>query len=187
MRLFYHLSLPYLSNTFLLGDEAGGDAIIIDPGAMDVQLLRLVEDRKFYIRSILVTNSEKAHTEGIRTILKIYDAEIYSGARQINETPCKTVAGGDFLNLHGFPVAVFGAQGFSRDSVIYKIRNSLFTGAVLTAGMMGPVPNAFSKALLVTKLQEQFEHLNDNILVFPGYGPPTTLGIERLSPLRFKP
>ena len=178
MKLFFHFTLPHLSNTYLLADEAGGDAIIIDPGAMDVTLLQLVEENGYYIRSIFVTHAAGAHTDGIRTIRKIYNADIFSANRQINEVPCKGITDGDSFVLHGLPVQVIGAQGFSRDSVIFKIKDALFTGDVLSAGMLGQVPNAFSKALLITKLKERFAALDEKTLLFPGYGPPTTIGLE---------
>jgi glyoxylase-like metal-dependent hydrolase (beta-lactamase superfamily II) len=178
MRLFFHFTLPHLSNTYLLANETGGDAVIIDPGAMDVPLLQLVEENNYYIRSILVTHAAGAHTDGIRTIRKIYNAEIYSANRQINDVTCKSIADGDSFVLHGLPVQVIGAQGFSRDSVIFKIHNAIFTGDVLSAGMVGHVPNAFSKALLITKLKERFASLDDRTPVFPGYGPPTSIGLE---------
>ena len=179
MRLYYHLSLPYLSNTYLIGHKSGGAAIIIDPGVMDVQLLELVEKHNYYINSILITNADIAHTNGIKTILKIYNAKIYSGNRNINELESKTVNDGETINLEGFQIEIFGAQGYSRESVMYKINNCLFTGDALTAGMIGHVENTFSKAMLITKIKETFENIKDDTIIFPGYGPPTTKRLEK--------
>ncbi|MDR1316047.1 MAG: MBL fold metallo-hydrolase [Spirochaetales bacterium] len=177
MRLYYHLSLPYLTNTYLVGPQGGGDAIIIDPGAMDVQLLELVEKHHYYIRSILVTNPDTAHTGGIKTILKIYEAGIYSGQQQ-GDFPNKCVYGGGTFSLHGFQIQVFSAQGFSREAVMYKIENCLFSGEAITAGMVGDVTNVFSKALLISRLKETFSRLSPDTLIFPASGPPTTLELE---------
>jgi glyoxylase-like metal-dependent hydrolase (beta-lactamase superfamily II) len=177
MRLYYHLSLPYLTNTYLIGPTGGGDAIIIDPGAMDVQLLELVENHHYYIRSILVTNPDTAHTGGIKTLLRIYDASIYSGQQQ-GEFQNKYVGEGEIFNLHGFQIQVFGVQGFSREAVMYKIENCLFSGDAITAGMVGDVANIFSKALLISRLKETFSRLSPETLIFPASGPPTTLELE---------
>ena len=156
MKLHQHFTLPYMSNTYLVAAESGGPAVLVAPGALDVNLLRLIEENKYYIRSILVTRADKPQTDGIRTILKIYDADIYSAGRQINDVPCKTVSDGDSFVLHGLPVEVVGAQGFSRDSVLYRIDNQLFTGDILTAGSIGNVQKTFGLALLVAKLKERF-------------------------------
>jgi glyoxylase-like metal-dependent hydrolase (beta-lactamase superfamily II) len=178
MRLYYHLSLPYLTNTYLIGPASGGPALIIDPGAMDVQLLELVETHHYYIKSILVTNPDKAHTNGIKTILRIYDAAIYSGQRQRDDFPNTSVTEGQTFTAEGFQVQVFGAQGLSREAVMYKIENCLFSGDAISAGMTAEVPNAFSKALLVSRLKETLGHLAPNTLIFPASGPPTTLELE---------
>jgi glyoxylase-like metal-dependent hydrolase (beta-lactamase superfamily II) len=178
MRLYYHLSLPYLTNTYIVGPVGGGDAIIIDPGAMDVQLLELVEKHHYYIRSILVTNPDRAHTGGIKTILKIYDASIYSGQQQ-SDLPNKCVGEGETFNLNGFQIQVFSAQGFSREAVMYKIENCLFSGDAITAGLVGDVANVFSRALLISRLKETFRRLNPETLIFPASGPPTTLELEK--------
>jgi glyoxylase-like metal-dependent hydrolase (beta-lactamase superfamily II) len=178
MRLYYHLSLPYLTNTYLVGPASGGPAIIIDPGAMDVQLLELVESHHYYIKAILVTNPDKAHTSGIKTILKIYDADIYSGQRQRDDLPNTCVAEGQVFTTQGFQVQVFGVQGLSREALMYKIENCLFSGEALSAGMVADVSNVFSKALLVSRLKETFGRLAPNTLIFPASGPPTTLELE---------
>ncbi|MDR1625820.1 MAG: MBL fold metallo-hydrolase [Spirochaetia bacterium] len=179
MRLYYHLSLPYLTNTYLVGPAGGGDAIVIDPGAMDVQLLELVEKHRYYIRSILVTNPDPAHTGGIKTLLKIYEAAIYSGQQHQGDFPNKCVFGGETVSLHGFQIQVLSAQGFSREAVMYRIENCLFSGDAITAGMVGNVANVFSRALLVSRLKETFSRLPPETLLFPASGPPTTLELER--------
>ncbi|MDR1933752.1 MAG: MBL fold metallo-hydrolase [Spirochaetales bacterium] len=178
MRLYYHLSLPYLTNTYLIGPACGGAAIVIDPGAMDVQLLELVEKHHYYIKSILVTNPDKAHTSGIKTILRIYDAVVYSGDQRLTEFPGKCVSEGETLNLEGVQVQVFSTQRFSRESVMYKIENCLFSGDAISAGMVGDGASFFGKALLILQLKETFSRLRPNTLIFPASGPPTTLELE---------
>ena len=178
MRLYYHLSLPYLTNTYLIGAASGGPAIVIDPGAMDVQLLQLVESHHYYISCILVTNPDKAHTRGIKTILRMYDAVIYSGQRQMDDFPNTFVADGQTFGAQGFQIQVFGAQGLSREAVMYKIENCLFSGDAISAGKVGDVSSVFSKALLVSYLKETFSRLAPDTIIFPASGPPTTLELE---------
>ena len=56
MKLFFHFSVSGFSNTYLLGKEDQGDAIIVDPGVMNVPLLNMIEGNGYYVRSILVTH-----------------------------------------------------------------------------------------------------------------------------------
>ena len=178
MRLYYHLSLPYLTNTYLIGPASGGPALVIDPGAMDIQLLQLIENNNYYVKSILVTNPDKAHTRGISTILRIYDAVVYSGQRQTDDYPSSCVIDGQTLLLHDFQVQVFSAQGLSREALMFKIENCLFSGDAISAGKAGDVPSVFSKAILISRLKELFTTLPPNTIIFPASGPPTTLTLE---------
>ena len=179
MKLYYHLSLPYLTNTYLIGPASGGRAIIIDPGAMDVQLLELVESRDYYIGSILVTNPDTAHANGIKTILRIYDAVIYSGARRFEDYPCTRVTEGQSFTAEGFQVDVFEAQGLAADATMYKIENCLFSGDAISAGRVGDVSRVLSKPLLASRVKEIFAGMAPDTLIFPASGPPTTLELEK--------
>ena len=54
MKLFNHFAAVGFSNTYLVGGDNEKDAILIDPGVMDVPLLNLIEDNGYYIRHILI-------------------------------------------------------------------------------------------------------------------------------------
>ena len=55
MKLFYHFIATGFTNAYLLGPDEPGDAVLIDPGGFDVDLLSLIESHGYYIRSILIT------------------------------------------------------------------------------------------------------------------------------------
>ena len=78
MKLYFHFAVFGFSNTYLIGNEDGGDAILVDPGVMDIELLRLIESNNFHIKHILITHSHTAHISGLETLKKIYDFQIYS-------------------------------------------------------------------------------------------------------------
>jgi hydroxyacylglutathione hydrolase len=179
MKLFSHFAVIGFSNTYLLGPDEGGDAVIIDPGVMDIELLKLVEGNKFYVRHILVTTPHEAHVQGLKTLLRIYDATIYSGAATVLDFPDRQVHDGDTLDLSGFKADVFNVSGHSKDSIVYKIEDALFTGDAIGAGRLGDSPNAYASAILKSTIQEKIAPLPDSLLIFPGHGPPTTLEAER--------
>ena len=49
MRCYINFSLSGFSNTYIVGPDGPGDALIIDPGEMNVKLLNLIENNNFYI------------------------------------------------------------------------------------------------------------------------------------------
>ena len=179
MKLYYHLSLPYLINTYLVGADSGGRAIIIDPGSMDVNLLQLVENHNYYIGSILITNPDIAHANGIKTIMRIYDSVIYSIGRHFEGYPCTCVAGGQSFTAEGFTVEVFEARGLAPEAAMYKIENCLFSGDAISAGRVGESPRVMNKPLLAMHLKETFDSMAPHTLIFPASGPPSTLELEK--------
>lgn len=183
MKIFSHFAVIGFANTYLLGPDDGGDAILIDPGVMDIELLQLIEGNGFYIKNILVTTPHKAHVQGLQTILRIYEATIYSGSAMVLDFPATQVHEGESLNLGGFQIDIFNVSGHSQDSIVYKIEDSLFTGDAIGAGRLGDSPNAYARAILKSTILEKIAPLPDNLLIFPGHGPPSTLEAER----RFNP
>ncbi len=179
MRCFINFSLNGFSNAYLIGPDNGGNAIVIDPGEMDLKLLRLVENNNFYIRHILITHNHKPHTEGIRTLLKIYDADIYSASESILGYPTKITLPNSNLNLSGIEVEVMEFSGKKEESLVYRIGKMLFTGDTLGAGNLGHeerIEIMEERSKLVSSL---FKNLDNNIMVFPGHGPPSTIRAEK--------
>ena len=80
---------------------------------MNLKLLKLIESNGFYIRHILITHNHKPHIGGIRTLLKIYDAEIYSASDRILTYPSNIVTPGSFLNLSGIEVEVRSVKNWA--------------------------------------------------------------------------
>jgi hydroxyacylglutathione hydrolase len=179
MLFFSHFSPQGFANIYIIGPDSGGEAVIIDPGVFDINLLNIIEDNKFYIRHILVTHSHDNHVGGIKTILKIYDAEIYGYRRTILDINVNKVRDYSKLKLGPFDFEVIETPGHSGDSVTYKLGQMLFTGDTLLAGTIGPATDDFSKNLLQSSVNEKLMKLDDHCFVFPGHGPPSRLEIEK--------
>ncbi|MBN2444970.1 MAG: MBL fold metallo-hydrolase [Spirochaetales bacterium] len=178
--IFYsHFSLNTLSNCYIIGPDNGGDAIIIDPGMFDTEILSVIEDNHLYLKYILVTHSHESHTKGIKTILKIYDADIFSYRHSIMDVRSNKIR--DFIKIDcgQFEVEALETPGHSGDSITFRIDKSLFTGDSLFAGSIGSVPDGFARGLMLSSLKNKIFVYDDDFLIFPGHGPPSKLGIER--------
>jgi len=181
MKLYFHFAVVGFANTYLIGPRDGGDAILIDPGIMDTELLNLIEGNHFYIRSILVTHHHNSHVKGIRTLKKIYDADIYAFSPFVLDFPTTPIKDGDhFTCASDMAVEVMEVPGHSSDSLVYHIGGMIFTGDVLAAGRVGTTKNSFSRAILLRSISEKLFHLPDSTLVLPGHGPPSTLKAEKM-------
>ncbi len=180
MRCFYSFILNGFSNTYLVGPDEGGDAIIVDPGEMSIKLFKLIEGYNYYIRHILVTHVDSPHTKGIKTLLKIYDAKVYAKSEEIHGIKTVKVEPGKSLELSGFNVRIINAPIPAEDSILYKIDNILFTGDIIGAGRLNKSFKTFDRANLRFYIENQLLSMEDNTLIFPGHGPPSTLKAERM-------
>jgi len=179
MKLFSYFAVQGFSNSYIIGSQDGGDAIVIDPAVFDTNMLELVEKNNYYIKHILLTHAHKAHIRGAQTILKIYDAKIYCRTPEVFGYTCNQISEGTALDLSGIKVEIMEIAGHSSDSVIYKINNMLFTGDSLEAGIVGNTPNTYTKSMLISMLQSKVLTLDPHTLIFPGHGPPSTVAAER--------
>jgi hydroxyacylglutathione hydrolase len=178
-----HFSTNTLSNCYVIGPDNGGDAIIIDPGMFDTDLLTIIEENNLYLKYILVTHSHESHTRGIKTILKIYDARIFSYRHSIMEFKSNKVR--DFMKIDSGEIEfeVLETPGHTGDSITFRIDRCLFTGDALFAGTIGSVSDGFTRSLMISSIKDKLYRFDDDFLIFPGHGPPTRLSIEK----RFNP
>ena len=68
MKLFFHYCSFGFSNCYVLGGAEGTDAVIIDPGSMDNQLLECIERNDYCLKAVLITHDHKGHVQGLRTL-----------------------------------------------------------------------------------------------------------------------
>jgi len=179
MKLFFHYCSFRFSNCYILGAEDSSLAIIIDPGSMDEQLLEYLEKNSLNPRAVLITHDHSGHIHGLRTLMRIYQMEIFAINRHILENRTSPVKDGDKMNIGPFTVEVISIPGHSADSVVYRIDSLLFTGDVLTTGLVGSTASAYGAATQINKLRSRLLSLPGDYTVLPGHGPPSTLEAER--------
>ncbi|MCL2230282.1 MAG: MBL fold metallo-hydrolase [Treponema sp.] len=184
MKLFFQYCSYGFSNSYIIGmDNAGIDqqnaAIIVDPGSIEHITLETIEHNNLDLKAVLVTHDHLAHVRGLRTLKRIYNAEVFAVNQHILDHRTAMVKDGDIIIVGGFTVEVISIPGHSSDSVVYRIDNLLFTGDVLTAGLVGRTASAYGAATQMNKLRSRLISLPGDYIVLPGHGPPSTLEAER--------
>lgn len=179
MKVFYHFSSILLSNTYLIGPDHGGDAVLIDPGEMDVPLLRIIESNDYYVRSILITFPHPTQVHGVNTLLKIYEAKLYGSEQRMYDCTCRRLSGGDETYLAGYRVRALDLTGEAMGPLAYRIENMVFTGMLFTAGNSIASPDRRLRASIARQVETQVLSLPDEVLILPGVGPPSSVRAER--------
>jgi glyoxylase-like metal-dependent hydrolase (beta-lactamase superfamily II) len=177
MKIYFQYCSYNFSNCYVLGEDK--NALIIDPGNMENEILEIIEDNNFNPAAVLLTHDHLGHVKGLRTLKRIYNAEVFAVNHVVLDHKTIMVKDRDKLKIAGFEVEVISIPGHSLDSVVYKIGGMLFTGDVLTAGLVGSTASAYGATTQMNTLRSRLLSLPGDYVVLPGHGPPSTLEAER--------
>ena len=180
---------PLVNNVYLLWDEHGNEAAIIDPGIGSDDLLQDIEERQLRLRYILVTHAHFDHVDnvalfreqtGARVVVHHADA---AGLEELAGVPADVLLdGGEELALGSLTLRTYHTPGHSPGGVCFLVEDHLFAGDTLFAGSIGRsnFPDS-DGALLLQAIAEKILPLPDATRVLPGHGDPTTIGAEHAS------
>ncbi len=186
-------------NCYLLGETGGAEAVIVDPGEESDRFLAEARRRGWTISAIWLTHGHIDHIIGVGAVQQATGAPIHlhPDERPIYEN---LVAQGSLFGLDLTPapppnVELFQGQrlrvgrsefevrhlaGHSPGHVCFVGQGLVLGGDVLFQGSIGRTDllGGDLRALLAG-IREQLFTLPDETVVWPGHGPPTTIGRER--------
>lgn len=190
---------PLEVNCYILHEEETREAVAIDPGGSEEAVWRCIEEAGLDLKAILNTHAHGDHIGAVeflreKTGAKLYiheaDAPMLLDARKnlsaFLGTPIMTqpadvlLKGGEVLNIGGMKFTVLHTPGHSPGGVCYLMEDRLFSGDTLFAESVGRTdfPGSSAKDLM-TSVREKLLVLPDEIKVYCGHGPETTIGHER--------
>jgi len=179
MTVFFHYSLHGFANVYLIGNDTTMEAAIVDPASFTIGLLNFIEDKGYKVKAVLITHNHAHHVDGLRTLLRIYDAEVFYSGSSLGELQCTMVNDGDIFDIGGLKVQALSVPGHSADSLVYHLDKIVFTGDTLHAGLIGKTMSQYSNRLLKEQLTKKVLCLPDDTVVLPGHGPPSCIGAEK--------
>ncbi len=180
---------PLGTNCYILEDEAGREAAVIDPGGDAPEIIRALEGAE--VRYILLTHGHYDHTGGAAALLEAFPkAALYIHEADFREAdtalfPLRTqVSGvnfygeGDRISFGG-GIEVLHTPGHSEGSVTLRWGNLLLCGDTLFAGSCGrtdfpggSVPKMLASLRRLGELEGDFQ-------ILPGHMEASTLEAER--------
>ncbi len=179
MKIYKHYSIYGFSNSYTVVNEETRSAIVVDPAEVTVDMIEQIEEKSYTLDAVLVTHNHIHHCRGLKTLMRIYSPRIYASNAKIFNFPCCKVRDREVFEEGGLSIQAIAMPGHSQDSMIFAIDSSLFTGDAIHAGILGKTTSAFNARSLNERLMTRLAHLPDDSLIFPGHGPPTTLGTEK--------
>ena len=179
MKIYQHYSLYGFSNVYLVGNDETKEALIIDPAEMNASILGHIEKNGYGLKAIFITHNHPHHIRGLKTLRKIYDAQVFAANASVAGLPCRALRDGESVSICGFTVDVFSVPGHSPDSLVFRISGALFTGDALHAGLIGKTLSSYNAVTLADRLKTKILNQADDFIILPGHGPPSTVGTER--------
>ena len=200
----------YATNCWILAPRANGECVVFDPGIANPHLVRAIDEALDRHQptpvAIIATHGHLDHTFSIQPLAadRNIPAYIHSADRELLAHPERALSpetstlfehlsftepedvfelhDGMKIHLAGMDLAFDHAPGHTEGSVCIREESAglLFSGDVLFNNGIGrtDLPTS-SPAKMRTSLIKVFE-LDDAYRVFPGHGPITTIGTERL-------
>ncbi len=188
---------PMGTNGYVVRSEHGArEAVVVDPGGDAAQLRLELARAGASCAAILITHCHWDHLGGVADLAEgtgapVYMSELeapvlenpeeyFPGAGVRPYSPDVRLRGGDAVEVAGITFETVHVPGHSPGHLAFYADRSLFSGDVLFAGSVGrtDVPGADSD-LLAASLRSLVEGFPPETVVYPGHGPPTTLGTER--------
>lgn len=192
---------PLRVNTYVVGDEATKEAIIIDPGTDVQRIADALAWLGYRPKRIVATHGHIDHVAGAaeaRTRFgvpfmvhegdKAWIDSLDAQAAQIGIVPCRTpvidrwLHANDELSIGAHRARILHTPGHSDGacSIVFDKDRVAFTGDTLFRAGVGRTDfRGGSATVLMSSIRSSLVPLGDDVAIHPGHGPAGIMGEER--------
>ena len=185
---------PVGTNCYVVRAERGApEAVVVDPGGDAAELRLELARTGARCGAIFVTHADADHVAGLADLAEGTGAPVYappkelmpaeraSGWLAVRDYEVDTeLTGGETLDIAGIVFEVVAIPGHSPDHIAFYSDGCLFSGDLVFAGSVGRVDLAGGDwDALLESARALTQRYEPKTTVYPGHGPPTTLGAER--------
>jgi hydroxyacylglutathione hydrolase len=188
-------------NCYILGDEETKEAVVIDPGGDEDEILEVLNYNKLELKLIIDTHGHFDHVDANQPLKTATGAQIaiHEADAQMLDHPSAEamfftgnslrtsqadilLKENDILTFGQYRLKVLHTPGHTPGgiSLVLEDHPYVYVGDLLFAGSIGRTdfPGG-SYDGLITAVKTKIFTLGDNYTVYPGHGPVTTVAQER--------
>ena len=190
----------FQENTYLVIDEGSHRAVIVDPGGEGQRLVGEIERSKATLDAIWITHAHVDHVGAIASVKERWNvpvylhpsdrrlfeaagrqAEVYGVPFEEPPAPDQEFADGQQLRVGNVEMSVMHTPGHSPGHVVIHGSGIALVGDCLFAGSIGRTDLPMSNPQQLADSLKKIAALPPETVVYPGHGPETTIGEERIS------
>ena len=188
-------------NCYILGDEETKEAVVIDPGGDEAEILDVLSRNKLKLKLIIDTHGHFDHVDanqplkdatGAKIAIHVADAQMldkpsseamfFTGNRLRLSQADILLNENDILTFGKYRLKVLHTPGHTPGgiSLVLEDHPYVYVGDLLFAGSIGRTdfPGGDYDGL-INGVRTKIFSLGDNYTVYPGHGPVTTVAQER--------
>lgn len=184
------------TNCYVLGSKKNGEAIIIDPGDDFQKIVNAVKKNDLTVKFVINTHAHQDHIGAnskfnVPVLVHTDDMQFFNSPELnlsaflnqplILSSTYKTLSDGDKVSLGEITLEVIHTPGHTPGGICLKKENDfIFTGDTLFAAGVGRTDLPLgSEELLKKSIKERLLTLNEEMVIYPGHGPSSTIGREK--------
>ena len=186
----------FSANTYVVG-KIGGRCVVVDIGSTDDSIYDYIDSHYEKVEAVLLTHAHFDHIKGVDSITETYSVPVYVHQSEVSflQDPalnaslsfyetivCHSKAIGiqeGKLSIGKFDIDVYHTPGHTCGSCCFRIENHLFSGDTLFQGSIGRMDLPTGSVMQMKESLRKLAALEDDLPVYPGHGPATTIGFEK--------
>jgi hydroxyacylglutathione hydrolase len=178
------LNDQFVSNTYLVADEPGGTAVMIDAGGPVAPLLALIDSEDLTLSHVLLTHHHYDHVSSVDDVIGAHPEVavlIHPAERDLALRATADLEPGETLEAGGLRIEPLHTPGHTAGMLSLLVNDTdVFTGDTLFKGSVGGVraPGHTTYQDLKDSIMRTLMELPPETRIHPGHTDPTTVGEE---------